>query len=291
MQDFDARRQTFRQLHDAGCFVIPNPWDVGTARALHEIGFAALATTSAGYAFSRGKPDLPGELAVDNVLAHIADIVLATDLPVSADFQSGYATDLDTLATNVRRCVATGVAGLSIEDSTGRSDQPLYDLAQAVERVRVARAAIDASGADVLLTARAECFLVHQPDALGESIRRLQAYADAGADVLFAPGVNDPEGIKELARSVLPKPLNVLVSGNNGLSVAQLAELGARRPAPGASAQRWPEPLGELCSVPPGRLPRTAVSLAWTTPSPLPSSTPCSGWGDQVTDVESGRPE
>lgn len=238
MQDVSAKRSAFRALHDSGCFVIPNPWDAGTARALEALGFSALASTSAGFAFSRGLPDTPTALELDAVLGHLVEIVAATDLPVNADFQSGYAADADGVAANVRRCVETGVAGLSIEDTTGVSARPLFDLEEAVERLRAGRAAIDSSCPDVLLTARAECFLVDHPDPLGESIRRLQAYADAGADVLFAPGVRERDDILAIVESVHPKPVNVLMSAHTGLRVADLAELGVRRVSVGSALAR-----------------------------------------------------
>jgi 2-methylisocitrate lyase-like PEP mutase family enzyme len=170
-----ARRAAFRKLHESGCFVIPNPWDVGTARYLRHLGFKALATSSAGFAFSRGLPD--AEVSRDTVLSHIAEIVAASDLPVNADFESGYAKDPEGVARNVRLCVETGVAGLSIEDSTGDRAKPLYDLPLAVERMKAARGAMDVSGPDVLLVGRAECYLVGHAEPLKESIRRLQAYA------------------------------------------------------------------------------------------------------------------
>src|SRR4051812_17630388 len=188
MPDFAARRTTFKKLHESGCFLIPNPWDVGTAMYLRHLGFKALATTSSGLSFSRGLPDTDWAVPLDMALDHIAEIVAATDLPVNADFESGYAHEPERVAENVRRCVETGVAGLSIEDSTGDKAKPLYDIELGVERIRAARAAIDASGADVLLTGRAECYLVGHADPLNESIRRLRAYAAAGADVLYAPG-------------------------------------------------------------------------------------------------------
>jgi 2-methylisocitrate lyase-like PEP mutase family enzyme len=185
-----ARRSAFRALHQRGCFVIPNPWDVGSARYLQHLGFPALATTSAGFAFSQGLPDSGDDVVVsrDRALAHIASITGAVDVPVSADFMSGYGAEPDDVAESVARCVATGVAGLSVEDATGDPMSPLYDLPIATERVRAARHAIDRSGADVLLTARAECYHVGHADPFRESVRRLQAYAEAGADVLFAPG-------------------------------------------------------------------------------------------------------
>ena len=168
MANFDQRRAAFRKLHESGCFVIPNPWDVGTARYLRRLGFKALATTSSGFSFSQALPDMDWAVPVDMALGHIAEIVAATELPVNADFESGYAHEPEGVAANVKRCVATGVAGLSIEDASGDKDKPLYDQAFAVERIAAARAAIDASGADVLLTARAECFLVGHPDPLRE---------------------------------------------------------------------------------------------------------------------------
>lgn len=238
MSDFANRRAAFRTLHESGCFVIPNPWDVGTARYLQKLGFKALATTSAGFGFSQGLPDTPAAMSRDMVLAHIANIVAATDLPVNADFQSGYAATADGVAESVRLCVETGVAGLSIEDATADSHSPLFDLPEAVDRVRAARAAIDSTGANVLLTARAECFLVNHPDALRESIRRLQAYNDAGADVLFAPGVRERDDIRAVVNCVAPKPVNVLMSASTGLTVADLATLGVRRISVGSALAR-----------------------------------------------------
>jgi 2-methylisocitrate lyase-like PEP mutase family enzyme len=227
--DLTSRRQAFRRLHEAGCFVIPNPWDVGSARYLQHLGFPALATTSAGFAFSQGLPDSEGALSLNRNLMHIADLVAAVDVPLNADFASGYARAPEDVADNVSRCVATGVAGLSIEDATGDSNSPLYDLPLAVERIRAARQTLDRSGSDVLLTARAECYLVGHPDPLRESTRRLQAYADAGADVLFAPGPHDPADIRALVEAVRPKPVNLLVARDIGLSVGDIAALGVRR--------------------------------------------------------------
>lgn len=226
-----SQRKAFRALHERGCFVIPNPWDVGSARYLQHLGFAALATTSAGFAFSQGLPDAGDDVVVSRgrCLDHIASITAAVELPVSADFMSGYGQEPEDVLASVSRCVATGVAGLSIEDATGDSSTPLYDLPMALERVRAARQAIDRSGDDVLLTARAECYHVGHPDPLRESIRRLQAYADAGADVLFAPGPQNPEDIKALVEAVAPKPFNLLVVRDIGLSVDEIAALGVRR--------------------------------------------------------------
>jgi 2-methylisocitrate lyase-like PEP mutase family enzyme len=225
------RRREFRALHQQGCFVIPNPWDVGSARYLQHLGFPALATTSAGFAFSQGLPDSgdDGVLSRDRSLAYIASIAAAVDRPVSADFMSGYGLEPEDVAGSVAACVATGVAGLSIEDSTGNSSAPLYDLPLAVERVRAARRAIDQSGGDVLLTARAECYHVGHSDPFRESVRRLQAYAAAGADVLFAPGPQNPAEIKALVEAVAPKPLNLLVVRDIGLRVDEVADLGVRR--------------------------------------------------------------
>ncbi len=229
-----ARRAAFRTLHEAGCFVIPNPWDIGSARLLQQLGFPALATTSAGFAFSQGLPDSEGALTRERNLEYIASIAGAVDVPVSADFASGYGASPEDVADSVTRCIATGVAGLSIEDATGDASSPLYELPLAIERVRAAREAIDHSGADVLLTARAECFLVGHHDPLRESVRRLQAFAEAGADVLYAPGPHDPSAIKALVDAVRPKPINVLVRAS-GASVADLAALGVRRISVGSA--------------------------------------------------------
>jgi 2-methylisocitrate lyase-like PEP mutase family enzyme len=238
MSDVSKKRAAFRALHESGCFVIPNPWDVGSARALEALGFPALAGTSAGFAFSLGLPDSPTALDLDPVLGHLRELVAATGLPLNADFQAGYAADAEGVAENVGRCIETGVAGLSIEDSTGRSEQPLYELGEAVERIAAARAAIDAAGGEVLLTGRAECFLVGHDDPLSESIRRLQAYAEAGADVLFAPGVREREDVAAIVDAVHPKPVNVLMSANTGLRVGDLAELGVRRVSLGSALAR-----------------------------------------------------
>jgi len=226
-----TRRKAFRALHERGCFVIPNPWDAGSARYLQHLGFPALATTSAGFAFSQGLPDSGDDdvSARDRNLAYIANITAAVDLPVSADFMSGYGKKPEDVAESVRRCVATGVAGLSIEDSTGDPTSPLYDLPIAVERVRAARQAIDQSGEDVLLTARAECYHVGHPDPFRESVRRLQAYVAAGADVLFAPGPQTPVEIEALVAAVAPRPFNLLVVRDIGLRVDEVAALGVRR--------------------------------------------------------------
>jgi 2-methylisocitrate lyase-like PEP mutase family enzyme len=231
--------ETFRELHASGCFVLPNPWDAGTARYLHHLGFAALATTSAGLAFARGLPDEVGAVSLDDTLAHIREVVAATPLPVNADFQSGFARELEDLAANVTACVRTGVAGLSIEDATGDRGAPLYDRATALDRVRAARAAIDATGVPVVLTARCEAWLVRDPDAASTAIDRLVAFADAGADCLYAPGVRDPDMIATIVRAVAPRPVNVLVSSPGpGLTVPRLADLGVRRISVGSALAR-----------------------------------------------------
>jgi len=230
---FAARRAAFRKLHEQGCFLIPNPWDIGSARLLAHLGFKALATTSSGFAWSQGQPD--NTMDIDQVLANCRAIVAATDLPVNADFEDGHASDLKELQDNVRRCIDTGIAGLSIEDATGDASQPLYDLEEAVARLRAARSAIDASGEDVMLIARAECFLVGHDDPLNESLRRLQAYAAAGADCLYAPGLAIPQHIQTLVKTVAPKPVNVLVGRPSPLSLQELADLGVRRVSVGGA--------------------------------------------------------
>jgi 2-methylisocitrate lyase-like PEP mutase family enzyme len=229
------KRRAFRKLHESGCFVIPNPWDAGTTRYLQHLGFKALASTSAGFAFAQGIAD--GKVDRDMMLAHIAEVVTATDLPVNADFEGGYAHDPAGVAESVRLCVATGVAGLSIEDATGDPETPLYDLDHAIARMRAARAAIDKAGSEVLLTGRAECFLVGRPD-LDEAIRRLRAYSDAGADCLYAPGIRTREQIEAVVKAATPKPVNVLMSSASGLTVADLAALGVRRISIGSTLAR-----------------------------------------------------
>ncbi|MBV8550508.1 MAG: isocitrate lyase/phosphoenolpyruvate mutase family protein [Acidobacteriaceae bacterium] len=238
MSKFSACCVEFRRLHESGCFVIPNPWDVGTARYLRHLGFRALATTSSGFAFSRGLPDADWALSRDQMLHHIAEIVASVELPVNADFESGYAHEPEVMAENVRLCAKTGVAGLSIEDATGDRSMPLYELPLAVDRIRAARNAIDESGTGVLLTARAECYLVGHAEPLRESILRLQAYAEAGADVLYAPGVQKREEIQAIVAAVRPKPANVLMSSDTGLTVKDLAETGVRRVSVGSSLAR-----------------------------------------------------
>jgi 2-methylisocitrate lyase-like PEP mutase family enzyme len=236
--DLTAKRAAFRKLHESGCFVIPNPWNIGTSRYLQHLGFLALATTSAGFAFSQGLPDAEWAVPRDSMLSHIAELVAATTLPVNADFQSGYAHEPALVAQNVELCVATGVAGLSIEDATGDRDNPLYDLALAVERIKAARSAIDKSGAGVLLTGRTECFLTGHAEPLRESLRRLEAYAGAGADVLYAPGAQKRDEIQAIVAAAGPKPVNVLMSTNNGLTVPEVAKMGVRRISTGSSLAR-----------------------------------------------------
>lgn len=229
----------FRALHDSGCFVIPNPWDVGSARYLAHAGFRALATTSAGFAFTLGEPDGADAVSLAALLAHLRDIVAATPLPVNADFQNGYADDPEGVAANVTACIATGVAGLSIEDSTGKAAAPIYERALAIDRIRAARAAIDASGSGVLLTARCEAHLVRHPDAARLVPDRLAAYAEAGADCLYAPALPSVEAIAATVRLVAPKPINALVwAPTPGFSVPELAALGVRRVSIGGALSR-----------------------------------------------------
>jgi 2-methylisocitrate lyase-like PEP mutase family enzyme len=229
------KRRTFRALHEQGCFVIPNPWDIGTARYLQHLGFKALASTSAGFAFAQGLAD--NAVSRDMVLAHLRELVAATDVPVNADFEGGFADAPAGVAESVTLAVATGVAGLSIEDSTGDKANPLYDFDLAVARIRAARAAIDTAGGDVLLTARSEGFLVGRPD-LDETIRRLKAFAAAGADCLYAPGLRTRELIGAVINAVAPKPVNIIMSGALGITVAELAALGARRISVGSALSR-----------------------------------------------------
>ena len=230
----------FRALHESGCFVLPNPWDVGTAIYLEHLGFKALATTSAGFAFSRGLSD--GKVPRDEMLRHIREVAAATPLPANADFLNGFADDPEAVAGNVKLCVATGAAGLSIEDSTGNEAAPLYDDALALDRVRAARQAIDDTGIPVVLTARCEAWLVGHSDAFNIARKRLVAYAEAGADCLYAPSVRDPDQILQLVKAVAPKPLNVLVSRpGEKLTLAHLRDLGVRRISVGSalSAVAW----------------------------------------------------
>jgi 2-methylisocitrate lyase-like PEP mutase family enzyme len=229
----------FRALHESGCFVLPNPWDAGTAIYLQHLGFAALATTSAGAGFALGLPDEVWAIPRDIMLQHVRGVVQATPLPVNADFLSGYADEPEGVAANVALCIATGVAGLSIEDSTGNRAAPLYDASLAVERIRAARRAIDESGIPVVLTARCEAWLVGHPDPLRTALERLVAFAAAGADCLYAPGVQKPEEIAAIVEAVSPKPVNVLVfKPSRELTVPRLADLGVRRISVGSALAR-----------------------------------------------------
>ena len=233
MPTISERRETFRQLHASGCFVIPNPWDLGSARVLAQLGFPALATTSSGFAWTLGRPD--NGIAIEDALAHFRAIAEGTDIPVNADFQGGFAVEPASVGENVTAVVATGIAGLSIEDSTGEASSPLFEFALAVERIRAARAAIDATLSGVLLTGRSEGFIVGRPD-LRETVRRLVAYAEAGADCLFAPGLRNPSDIRTVVTEVAPRPVNVIASG--ALSVQELADLGVRRISVGSGLAR-----------------------------------------------------
>ncbi len=225
-----AAVQRFHSMHKYGCFVMPNPWDVGTAIYLERLGFEALATTSAGFAFSRGLADSATAVDRYDMIGHIREVVRATSLPVNADFQNGFADDPQGVADNVTLCIATGVAGLSIEDQSETVAGGLYEFSLAVERVKAARAAIDQSGMPVVLTARCEVYLVGADDPLRVALDRLTAFAEAGADCLYAPGVTDPDQIAAIVKAVAPKPVNVLVSRPNpALSVSRLADLGVRR--------------------------------------------------------------
>jgi 2-methylisocitrate lyase-like PEP mutase family enzyme len=228
------RCQVFHQLHAAGCFVIPNPWDVGSARVLAQLGFPALATTSSGFAWSLGRPD--NGVSLEEALAHMRAVAESVDVPVSADFEGGFATEPGAVGAHVTLAVSTGVAGLSIEDSTGDASLPLFDFTLAVERIRGAREAIDASGTGVLLTARSEGFIVGRPD-LAETIRRLTAFAEVGADCLYAPGIRSMADIAAVVNAVSPKPVNVLV-GSDFATVAQLADVGVRRISVGGALAR-----------------------------------------------------
>jgi 2-methylisocitrate lyase-like PEP mutase family enzyme len=229
------KRNVFRKLHEAGCFVIPNPWNVGSARYLQKLGFKALATTSSGFAHVRGRAD--GAVERDTVLAHFHELAEAADVPLNADFEDGLADSLNELAENVTRCVATGVAGLSIEDSPNDASAPLYPIDIAVARVRAARAAIDRSGGEVVFTARAEGFIRGVPD-LDDVIRRLKAYKDAGADCLYAPGIKTREQIEAVIKAVAPRPVNFLNGGAFGFTVSDIAAMGVRRISVGGSLAR-----------------------------------------------------
>ncbi len=228
------RCRVFRELHQSGCFVIPNPWDVGSARLLVRLGFSALATTSSGFAWSLGKAD--NRVSLEDTLEHLRAIAGSVEVPVNADFEGGFAVAPEGVAANVAAATRTGIAGLSIEDSTGEASAPLFDLGLAVERIRAARQAIDASGTGILLTGRSEGFIVGRPD-LAETIRRLAAYAEAGADCLYAPGIRAADDIAAVVKAVAPKPVNVLV-GSDFATLPQLAGLGVRRISVGGALAR-----------------------------------------------------
>ena len=232
MTDTASQRETFRQLHESGCFVIPNPWDVGSARYLARLGFKALATTSSGFAWSRGRAD--NGISLEDALRHFEDVARSVEVPINGDFEGGFASDPSQVGANVRRAVATGVAGISIEDSTGDAARPLFAFGLAVDRVRAAHEAV--AGTGVLLTARSEGFIVGRPD-LEETLRRLTAFAEAGADCLYAPGIKTPEEIGAVVRAVAPKAVNVLVGGPH-TTVAELTRLGVRRISVGGALAR-----------------------------------------------------
>ncbi|HEX3914677.1 MAG TPA: isocitrate lyase/phosphoenolpyruvate mutase family protein [Steroidobacteraceae bacterium] len=229
------KRRAFHRLHLDGCFVIPNPWDVGSARYLQTAGFKALATTSSGFAWSHGHRD--GGMSRDRVLDHLTEMVEATDLPINADFEHGFAADAAGVSESVRLAVESGVAGLSIEDSTGHAANPLFDLEEAVNRIRAARKSIDQAGGDTMLIGRAECFLVGQTD-IEQTIARLKAYANAGADCLYAPGIRSTEHISAVVAAVAPKPVNLLIGFNAELTLAKIAALGVRRVSVGGALAR-----------------------------------------------------
>jgi 2-methylisocitrate lyase-like PEP mutase family enzyme len=230
----DARVEVFHRLHADGCFVMPNPWDVGTAVALERMGFKALATTSAGHAWTLGRRDTG--VLLDEALKHLREVAAAVEVPMNADFEGGFADDPDEVFGNVKLAAATGIAGLSIEDSTGDANEPLYEFDLAVERVRAARQAIDETGTGVLLTGRSEGFVVGRPD-LEETIRRLQAYGEAGADCLYVPRIETTNQISAVVAAVAPKPVNLLANAPS-ITVAEAADLGVRRISVGGTLAR-----------------------------------------------------
>jgi 2-methylisocitrate lyase-like PEP mutase family enzyme len=229
------KRAAFRKLHESGCFVIPNPWNVGSARYLQGLGFKALATTSSGFAHAQGLSD--GDVTLEAVLAHFRELAQAVDIPLNADFEGGFADEPDAVAANVRRCVETGVAGLSIEDFTGNDVDPLYPFDLALARVRAARKAIDAAGGGVVFTARTEGFIKGRPD-MDETLRRLKAFADAGADCLYAPGIKTREHIETVVKAVAPKAVNLLMAAPLGFSVGDVEGMGVRRISVGGTLAR-----------------------------------------------------
>lgn len=226
--------ESFRRLHESGCFVIPNPWDIGSARVLEQLGFPALATTSSGFAWSMGLPD--NGVSLDDALSHFRAIAGSVGIPVNGDFEGGFAVEPASVAAHITLAIHTGIAGVSLEDSTGDPDRPLFDFALSVERMRAARQAIDRAGINTILTGRSEGFIVGRPD-LDETIRRLSAYAEAGADCLYAPGLRSHDDIAAVVRALSPKPVNVLVGGNFA-TVADLAKLGVRRISVGGALAR-----------------------------------------------------
>lgn len=232
--DVTPKVQTFRRLHESGCFLMPNPFDRGSAIYLARLGFKALASSSAGFAWAQGRPD--NQVTADQVLAHLSDLAAAVDVPVNADFEDGFAAEPERVAANVARATATGIAGLSIEDSTRGGGEPLYPLAQAVERIKAARAAIDKSGTGVMLTARAEGFLVGRPN-LSDVIGRLEAFAAAGADCLFAPGLSSKDDVRTVVKAIAPKPFNLIVV-KPWITLAEAADLGVRRISVGGALAR-----------------------------------------------------
>src|ERR1051325_9489351 len=233
MPTIEEKRETFRKLHESGCFAIPNPWDIGTAKYLEHLGFKAIATTSAGFAFSRGLAD--GSVKRGDMIAHIRELVEASDIPVNADFENGYADEPNWCAENARLCAETGVAGLSIEDAADRKESPLYDVNLAVERIHACKEALH--GTNCLLVGRAEGFLVGR-EKLDQVIKRLLKYSEAGADCLYAPGFKDRESNRAIVEAVAPKPVNVLIGGPRGLTMRDAAELGARRVSVGGAFAR-----------------------------------------------------
>jgi len=234
MTQLTDRRRAFRKLHESGCFLVPNPWDLGSARLLAQLGFPALATTSSGFAWSLGRPD--SHVSLDATLAHFRSISHGVEIPVNGDFEGGFATDPEAVGVNVAAATTSGIAGLSIEDSTGDVSRPLFDFGLAVERIQAARQAIDESETGILLTARSEGFIVGRPD-LAETIRRLIAFAEAGADCLYAPGLSSLTDIRAAVAALAPKPVNVLVSSDFA-TVAELTQAGVRRISVGGALAR-----------------------------------------------------
>jgi 2-methylisocitrate lyase-like PEP mutase family enzyme len=234
----DRQRAKFRKLHESGCFVMPNAWDPGSARYLEHLGFPAVATTSGGFAFAHGLPDAQGALDLDTVLVHVERMVEAVAVPVNVDFENGYANDPQDVAANALRCIEAGASGVSIEDLAGDADRTLYELPLAVERIQATREAIDAHAAQVVLTARAEPFVAHVADPLNEALRRLAAYADAGADVVFTPGPRDLNAIRAIVEAVAPTPVNVLIGAPADFDVSDLTGAGVRRISVGSALAR-----------------------------------------------------